>query len=198
MSRPEFIFVTGCNASGKSSFIRSRINKLEGFEIIMTDVFKHRTKDLVRAAIRQKRDIILESVFNDESFKELIDEANNAGYNTSLIVLFLDDLQQSIDRVAIRALLQNGLMISADNIRLNFNASFTNVCHYYFYFDRADFIYTGSFNENVPILNFRKAKLTANRANELQYPRKLAEFAFRRQRMNQEAYHVILENKDKR
>jgi predicted ABC-type ATPase len=40
MKQPEFIFVAGCNAAGKSSFIRTRVNELDGFEIIMTDVYK--------------------------------------------------------------------------------------------------------------------------------------------------------------
>lgn len=35
---PELIFITGCNAAGKSTFIRTRLNELEGFEILITDV----------------------------------------------------------------------------------------------------------------------------------------------------------------
>ncbi len=44
MRKPELIFIVGCNAAGKSSFIRTRISELYGFEIIMTDVYKGRTK----------------------------------------------------------------------------------------------------------------------------------------------------------
>lgn len=143
MSKPELLFVCGCNAAGKSSFIRTRISNLEDFEIIMTDVYKNRSKDVISKAISQRKNIILETVFNDSSFKNIVDEAKAAGYNTSLIVLFLDTPQQSLERVAFRSLEQNGLTISGSNIKINFNESFKNAALYFFYFDRSDFIYTG-------------------------------------------------------
>ncbi|GAA3982340.1 ATP-binding protein [Mucilaginibacter dorajii] len=51
---PELIFVCGCNAAGKSTFIRTRLNELSGFEIIMTDVYRGRTKDIFRDAIKER------------------------------------------------------------------------------------------------------------------------------------------------
>ncbi|TKC06061.1 hypothetical protein [Pedobacter frigoris] len=53
---PELIFVAGCNAAGKSTFIRTRLNELESFEILMTDVYKSRTKDLAKQAIDSGKD----------------------------------------------------------------------------------------------------------------------------------------------
>jgi uridine kinase len=50
MKVPELIFVSGCNAAGKSTFIRTRLNELSGFEVIMTDVYKGRTKEIFRQA----------------------------------------------------------------------------------------------------------------------------------------------------
>ena len=137
---PELIFVVGCNAAGKSSFIRTRIRELEGFEIIMTDAFKGRTKAVCYAAVEQQKDIILETVFNDNSFKDLVDKARDKGYYTSLVVLFLDTPQHSIERVAFRSIEQNGLTISGSNIRLNFNESFKNVATYFFYFEHINII----------------------------------------------------------
>jgi predicted ABC-type ATPase len=92
---PELIIVAGCNAAGKSTFIRTRLNELEDFEIFMTDVYKNRTQELVKYAIDQKKNILIETVFNDPAFKNLADYAKNAGYKTSLIVLFLDSIQHS-------------------------------------------------------------------------------------------------------
>lgn len=69
MKRPELIFVAGCNAAGKSSFIRTRLSELRGFEIIMTDVYKSRTKDVFKDTLKQRKDIILETVFNDSSLR---------------------------------------------------------------------------------------------------------------------------------
>ena len=106
MTAPELTFVVGPNAAGKSSFIRTRINDLNGCEIIMIDVYKSRTKDVFSQALKAGKDIILETVFNDASFKDLVDEARNAGYHTSLIIIFLDTIQQSIDRVAFRQIAQ--------------------------------------------------------------------------------------------
>ena len=80
---PELVFVAGCNAAGKSSFIRTRLNELADFEILMTDVYKGRTKELFFNALNSGKNIVLETVFNDESFKDLVDSANNAGYKTS-------------------------------------------------------------------------------------------------------------------
>ncbi len=117
MKKPEFIMVAGCNAAGKSSFIRTRLNEMEGFEILMTDVYKGRTKELVKDAIKVRKDILIETVFNDSSFKNLVDEARNAGYQTTLIVLFLDNLQQSIDRVAFRGMQQSHIKISGSNVK---------------------------------------------------------------------------------
>lgn len=134
MSAPQLIFVVGCNAAGKSTFIRSNLSELRSFEIIMTDVYKSRTKDLVIQAIKVRRDIIIETVFNDSSFIKLVDSAANAGYQTSLIVLFLDNVQKSAERVAFRGEQESGIVISGSNIRLNFQESFKNVANYYFYF----------------------------------------------------------------
>lgn len=86
MEKPEFILVAGCNAAGKSTFIRTRLNELEGFEIMMTDVYKGRTKGLAKKAISERKNVLIETVFNDEPFKDLIDEAHNAVYQTSLVV----------------------------------------------------------------------------------------------------------------
>jgi hypothetical protein len=38
MNKPELIFVVGCNAAGKSSFIRSRLYDLNDFEIILKEI----------------------------------------------------------------------------------------------------------------------------------------------------------------
>jgi predicted ABC-type ATPase len=196
MPQPELLFVVGCNAAGKSSFIRTRINNLEGFEIIMTDVYKGRSKEVFLQAVKQRKSIVLETVFNDESYKELVDSARDAGYQTTLIVLFLDSLQHSIERVAFRSMEQNGLIISGSNIKINFNESFKNVARYFFYFDKTDFIYTGITGSNKQIMRFSKATITYYKASDLEYPQKFAAFSCHNDRLNQEAFDVISANKD--
>lgn len=196
MKKPEFIMVAGCNAAGKSSFIRTRLNEMEGFEILMTDVYKGRTKELVKDAIKVRKDILIETVFNDSSFKILVDEARNTGYQTTLIVLFLDNLQQSIDRVAFREMQQSRIKISGSNVKINFNESFKNIATYFFYFDRSDFIYTGIGEVNQLIMTFQKGVLIAYHSNQLDYPQKFASYSLQKDRLTEPFYNIITSNKD--
>ncbi|WP_316844466.1 zeta toxin family protein [Pedobacter psychrodurus] len=121
MAQPEFFVVTGPNAAGKSSFIRSRLNDFSGFEVIMTDVYKDRTKNIFDQAIAERKNIVFETVFNNSSFKAFIEVAKKAGYKTNLIVLFLESPKQSLNRVVTRYLEQNGLEISNGNVEINFH-----------------------------------------------------------------------------
>lgn len=194
--KPELIFVAGCNAAGKSTFIRTRLNELSGFEIIMTDVYKGRTKEVFRNAIKQKKNIILETVFNDESFKDLVDEARNAGYFSSLVALFLDGPQQSKDRVAVRGMQQSGITISGNNVTINFNESFKNLATYFFYFDDSYFIFTGKGGKNQQIMRFQKSILIIYQSNDLKYPQLFAEYSFGKQRLSDEAYRLIKANEN--
>jgi predicted ABC-type ATPase len=196
MRKPELIFVVGCNAAGKSTFIRTRLSELDGFEILMTDVYKARTKSLAEISIAEGKDVIIETVFNDASYKDLVDLARNAGYQTSLVVLFLDNLSQSITRVALRGMQQSGITISGSNVKINFNESFKNVADYFFYFDRTDFIYTGIGSVNQLIMSFQKDVLSDYRRNKLVYPQKFAVYSFQKSHLNKEDYDVILLNKD--
>lgn len=196
MDKPKFIFVAGCNAAGKSTFIRTRLNDLEGFEILMTDVYKSRTKNLAKKAIEAGKNIIIETIFNDKSFKDLIDEARNAGYETSLIVLFLDNIQQSFDRVTFRGMQQSGIRISGSNVKINFNESFKNIATYFFYFDNSDFIYAGNGERNQLIMSFQKGELIIYNTNKLDFPKKFASYSFQKERLNETAYQIINQNID--
>jgi predicted ABC-type ATPase len=196
MAKPELVFVAGCNASGKSSFIRTRLNELDDFIVLMTDVYKGRTKEMANEAIAARKSVLIETVFNDETFSAIIDKARNEGYETSLIALFLDSPTQSLTRAASRRIQQNGLNISDGNIRINFNESFKNIAQYFFYFDRSDFIYTGVSGHNKLIMNFNKGELLSYTASELSYPQKLAEYSYRKERMNEDAYKIIMANQD--
>jgi len=196
MIKPELILVAECNAAGKSTFIRTRLNELEGFEILMTDVYKGRTKEMARQAIAGKKDVLIETVFNDESFKDLIDQARNSGFKTSLVALFLDNPQQSINRVAFRGMQQSGITISGSNVKINFNESFKNIANYFFYFDRSDFIYTGSGETNQVVMSFQKSELLIYHSNDLEYPQRFATYGFQNNRLSEDAYKIIISNKN--
>jgi predicted ABC-type ATPase len=196
MGNPELIFIVGCNAAGKSSFIRTRLNELANFEIIMTDVSKGRSKEVVQDALNQQKNIVLETVFNDASFKDLVDKARHEGYQTSLIVLFLDSPTQSLERVAFRSLEQNGLPISDGNVKINFNENFKNVADYFLYFDHSDFYYTGITNETQLVMTFEKSSLVEYKATNLLYPQRFADYSFGNQRLDSNGYQIIKKNLD--
>lgn len=194
MNKPELVFVVGCNAAGKSSFIRSRLYDLSDFEIIMTDVHKGRSKEVFQRALDQKKNIVLETIFNDSSFSLLIDTARDAGYLTSLIVLFLDSPTQSVERVAFRSLEQNGLPITERNVKINFNENFKNVANYFYYFDYTSFYYTGITNKTTFVMGFQKSSLIEYKTSNLLYPQKFADYSYQNQRLSPEGYQIIKRN----
>jgi predicted ABC-type ATPase len=195
MVRPELLFVTGCNAAGKSSLIRSHLSEFKDYEVIMTDVYKARSRQVFSDTIRTRKNIILETPFNDEGFKDLIDQANNAGYDTTFIVLFLKSPAQSFERVAARRAFEGGLVISPGNVEHNFIENFKNVSRYFPYFHESYFIYTGERDSNELIMRFEKDKLMEYVSNDLTYVQKFAEQAYRHQRLDKHDLDIIATNK---
>jgi predicted ABC-type ATPase len=120
MNHPEFIFITGCNAAGKSSLIRTHLSEYPDYQVIMTDVYKSRSREVFLEALKNRRDIILETPFNNEKFKDFADLAKDSGYESSLVVLFLNTPAQSFTRVASRLTFENGLDIPEEEVRYNF------------------------------------------------------------------------------
>ncbi|WP_142531422.1 hypothetical protein [Pedobacter westerhofensis] len=144
--------------------------------------------------IAEGRNIILETVFNDASFIDLVDLAQKEGYKTYLIVLFLDNVSQSVARVAMRVLQQNGIPISDGDVKINFVESFKNVADYFYYFDRVDFIYTGEGSGNQLIMNFHRDTILSYTGNQLVYPQKFAAYSFQRSHLTEEARDLIVRN----
>ena len=116
-----------------------------------------------------------------------MDDARDAGYLTSMIVLFLDSPTQSLERVAFRSLEQNGLPISDGNVKINFNENFKNVANYFLYFDYSDFYYTGTTDETEFVMSFKRSTLIEYKSTELLYPQKLADYSYHNDRLNEEA-----------
>ena len=142
------------------------------------------------------RNVVLETPFNNDSFVEFIELARQKEYYTSLIVLFLDNPQHSIERVANRVIEQNGLYISGDNIKWNFSECFKNVANYFLYFDRTDFIYTGIAGKNEQIMSFRKGEIARYKRSDLEYPQKFAHFSHNWHRLGEASRDVIFANQD--
>jgi predicted ABC-type ATPase len=160
----------------------------------MTDVYKNRSRQVFADAVKASKSIILETPFNDETFKDLADQANNAGYETTFIVLFLKSPSQSFERVAARRAFEGGLVISPGNVEYNFIENFKNVPKYFLYFHESYFLYTGERNSNQLIMRFEKDKLMEYVANDLSYVQKFAEQAYRQQRLDKHDLDIIAAN----
>jgi len=194
MHLADLIFVTGCNAAGKSSLIRSHLSEFPDYEVIMTDVYKGRSREVFKNTVRTAQNIILETPFNDEQFKDLIDLARNAGYQTSMVVLFLKSPAHSLERVASRTALESGLYISPGNVEYNFVENFKNVGKFFPYFDESYFLYTGEIGLTQFIMRFDKNRLIEYKSNSLIYIQKFAEYAFQQQRLDKEDFDIITAN----
>jgi predicted ABC-type ATPase len=196
MRKPDLIFITGCNAAGKSSLIRTHLSLFPEFEVIMTDVYKARSKGVFKEAVEREKNIILETPFNNEGFKDLIDLARNAGYRSTLIVLFLKSHIHSLERVAARRNFENGLFISAEEVEFNFIENFKNVAKFFPYFDETFFVYTGVKDQNQLIMKFQQDVLIEYKSNEFVFIQKFAEYALKSDRLNKRDFEIIQANRD--
>jgi predicted ABC-type ATPase len=196
MGKLDLIFITGCNAAGKSSLIRTHLSLFPEFEIIMTDVYKGRSREVFKEAVNNEKNIILETPFNNEGFKDLIDLARNSGYQSTLIVLFLKSHVHSLERVAARRNFENGLFISTEEVEFNFVENFKNVAKFFPYFDETFFVYTGVKDKNQLIMKFQQDELVEYKANELVFIQKFAEYSLQIDRLNKRDFEIIRANGD--
>lgn len=179
---------------GKSSLIRTHLSLFPDFEVVMTDVYKSRSQEVFKEAVFNSRNIILETPFNNEGFKNLIDLSRNAGYQSTLIVLFLKSPAHSLERVAARRNFENGLYISAEEVEYNFIENFKNVGKYFPYFDETFFVYTGEKERNQLIIKFQQNVLVEYKANDFVFIQKFAEYSLQLDRLDKEDFARIARN----
>lgn len=139
---------------------------------------------------------MLETVFNDSKFTDLVEKARSSGYHTHLVQLFLDSPNDSLDRANRRRIFENGLAISKDTVLINFNENFKNFSHFYFYFDKVDLIFNGGKNEAINLMSFEGMQLTRYQRNDFSFVNKFAQYSFRNDRMEKAAFDIITANLD--
>jgi predicted ABC-type ATPase len=196
MESPDLIFITGCNAAGKSSLIRTHLSVFPDYDVIMTDVYKGRSQEVFKKTVIERKNIILETPFNNEGFKDLIDYARHSGYQSTLIVLFLRSPTQSFERVAARRTFESGLFISEEEVEYNFIENFKNVARYFPYFDDSFFVYTGVKDQNQLVMKFQQDSLVEYKTNDFSFIQKFAEYSYQHQRLGKSDFEIITENKD--
>jgi len=112
------------------------------------------------------------------------------------LTLFLRSPGQSLERVANRRALENGLHISSGNVEHNFLENLKNVSKYYAYFEESYFVYTGEIHRNQLIMRFKKERLVEYIANDLSYVQKFAEMAYHNRVLDRKELEIIAANKD--
>ena len=170
------IIVSGCNAAGKSTFIRSRINQFENYCIIMPDVYKSGTYTVFQDALGRNDNIVLENILRDDEVFLMLKKAKEKKYNITLFQLFIKSPSFSLERVSFRAINENGSSIEKLAVQMNFDVNFKNLANSYYLFDTAYFLHTGTINQNQLIVTFKNGKLVEYKSNELSWIQYFADY----------------------
>jgi len=163
------IIVSGCNAAGKSTFIRSRISQFENYCIIMPDVYKSGTYSKFQDAIDRNENIVLENILRDDEVFLMLKKAKKQKYTITLFQLFIKPPSFSMERVSFWSINENGSNIDKFAVQMNFETNFKNVANAYYLFDNAYFLHTGTINENQLIVKFENGILVEYYNNELSW-----------------------------
>lgn len=174
--KKSLIIVSGCNAAGKSTFIRSRINQFENYCIIMPDVYRSGTYPVFQEALDRNENIVLENILRDEEVFLMINKAKEKNYNITLFQLFIKSPSLSLYRVSFRAINENGSPIEKIAVQMNFDANFKNLANSYYLFDTAYFLHTGIINQNQLIATFKKGTLVEYKHNDLSWIQYFSEY----------------------
>lgn len=86
--------------------------------------------------------------------------------------------------------------ITAGNVEINFNENFKNVAFYHFYFDRADFIYTGIKGKNQVVMTLKGLDIENYKSNSHKFIEAFGNFSFKNDRLSEEAFNIIVKNQD--
>lgn len=203
---PEFILVTGPNASGKTSFIdhNAPIFNLNNFTIIIPDRLLNRPHSLDRDTsvienlykhINAGKNIVFETPFQFDAFAKTIDFIYSKGYHMSLYQFFVNTLDESAIRVTKRNN-NGGLFIKGEIVKENFNANFANVARFYFYFHESYFVENAIQGQAKLLAAFRKTELRYYSENNSDYIRYLFNYSARLGRMDEGAMEIIKANKN--
>lgn len=124
---------------------------------------------MLKQSILATKHIVLENILSDTNIFPLIDLAIQKDYNLTLFQLFITSPSASLERVGLRRIEENGLNISKEEVKINFDLNFKNLANCYYYFNQAHFIHTGIKHENELIMSFEKGILSHYKHNSFSY-----------------------------
>lgn len=145
MNEPELIVVSGANGAGKSTFANAHAMTL-GYpylgadsiaaELMPADPMSARISasqvflERIRAAVDEKRSMIVETTLSGKSKRRFIELARNANYRVTILFIYLDSADTCVKRVHQRTLLGGHDVPEAD-IRRRFIRSSYNFWNVY-------------------------------------------------------------------
>jgi len=189
---PELIIIAGPNGAGKSTNAKDLLEristeKLESFDFdkrkwdYYKDDFDHElreqmahnraTDDFSKAvadALKNKKSFCYETNFHDENAMEWPTDFKQAGFQTVLVFLALQNVEKSIERVAVRVM-DKGHNVPGNQIKERYKGSIQNVVKHYKEFDRVLLIDSNKESFEI-ILELNKGKVVAlntNASNEM-------------------------------
>jgi predicted ABC-type ATPase len=175
---PQLRIVGGPNGAGKSTFSGKLSRK--GAVVFDADIIASRMKarlpvdvpiesiyfavqtvflDFVDDAIKNKQDFTIETNFRDNQLMDTIARFKQNGYETSMIYLTLNNVEQSIDRVKQRVN-TGGHFVDENSVRYNFDEGLKNLDFFSDRFDHLEiFDASGNYGELNPLLSIKQQQL---------------------------------------
>ncbi|MBX3253515.1 MAG: hypothetical protein KF862_05185 [Chitinophagaceae bacterium] len=201
------IIVSGPNASGKTTLVENNTEFLSSnnFELILPDkILKFATSltdrpavvgEYIDAAIVAKKNILIETPFQNESFMSKIKEIEKLGYNTTLYQIFLDEMSESVKRVNER-FINGGLYISNQEVYKNYNANFSSIENSFHKFKHAYFINNSAKMDFRFTAQFQSGELVKFNSNDSTYFLKLFKSKSLKKIVSSSDLRSIAKNKD--
>lgn len=205
--RLSLIIVSGPNASGKTTLVKNNEQNLlnNNFSIILPDeILKYATSLTDRAevigehidsAITAKKNILIETPFQNEAFISRVEEIKKTGYETTLYQVYLSNEKESIKRVRER-FKDGGLYIFDKQVLENYHANFKSISNIFHRFNRAYFINNAADKNFVLTAHFQSGVLAMLKTTDDGYLKKLFKASARNSFITSAEMKIINANKD--
>lgn len=201
------IIVAGANASGKTTLIDKNTDYLlsNNFEIIIPDrILKYATSltdrpavigEYIDDAIAAKKNILIETPFQNQEFMSRVQEIIKLGYETTLYQLYLSDPDESVARVQDR-FKKGGMYISNQEVVHNYHANFKSVANIFQKFNHSFFVDNAEEVNYRLTAQFKAANLVMFKATDNSYLKELFKESFKNKFISVSDLKTIAANKD--
>lgn len=199
--------VSGPNASGKTTLVKNNEQTLlkNNFAIILPDeILKYATSltdrvevigEHIDNAITAKKNILIETPFQNEAFISRVEEIKKLGYETSLYQVYLSNVKESINRVEDR-FKKGGLYISDEQVFENFHANLKSISNIFYKFNHAYFINNTGKEKYTLTAHFKVGVLAMLKTSNADYLKQLFTTSARKGLLTASEIKIINANKN--